>query len=90
MGEHRISLKIEFSMHGHTDKMDAWWNFTERDVPGVDYRAIEWLQSQYEKAMDKYLEAQFSADMRRQAEVENREREEFERLKAKFEPPQQS
>ncbi|MEH2501266.1 hypothetical protein V1290_000077 [Bradyrhizobium sp. AZCC 1578] len=60
------------------------WNFTEHDVPGVDYRAIEWLQEQHAKAMSNYLEAQCSADERQQAEVENREREELERLKAKY------
>lgn len=85
MGDHRISLKIQFSMHGHKDHLDAWWNFTERDVPGVDYRAIEWLQEQYEKAMDKYMDAQCSAEERNRAEIENAERETLARLKAKYE-----
>mgnify|MGYP001579130458 CR=1 FL=1 len=84
MGDHRISLKIEFSMHGHTDKLDAWWNFSEHDVQGIDYRAIEWLQQQYEKAMDNYLEAQCSAEEKRQAEIENIEREQLAKLKAKY------
>lgn len=85
MGDHRIGLKIEFSMHGHTEKLDAWWNFSERDVPGVDHRVIEWLQAQYEIAMDKYLEAECSAEERMRAEAENHEREELARLKAKYE-----
>lgn len=88
MGEHRFSIKIEFSMHGHEDKLDAWWNFSDGSSPveGVDHRVIEWLQAQHEKAMDKYLDAQYSAEERRGAERENAEREELARLKAKYEP----
>jgi hypothetical protein len=85
MGDHRISLKIEFSMHGYEDKLDAWWNFYDDEVHGVDQRAIEWLRECHERAMDKYLEARCSAEERRNAEAENAEREQLARLKAKYE-----
>lgn len=85
MGDHRINLKITFEMHGHKEELDAWWNFSAGDVPGVDHRAIEWLQAQYEKAMDSYLDDQFSDETRRQAEIERTEREILERLKDKYE-----
>ena len=86
MGDHRISLKITFEMHGHKDELDAWWNFTEHDVPGVDYRVIEWLQEQYDEAMSNYMDAQCATEIRQQAETENVEREMLAKLKTKYEP----
>lgn len=85
MGDHRISIKIDFDMHGHHDKLDVWWNFSEQDVPGVDYRVIEWLQKAHEKAMDKYLDAQFSREERAAAEREEAERKLLSKLKDKYE-----
>ena len=83
MGDHRVSLKVEFSMHGHEAKIDQWVNYT----PDYAERIAEWLRVQIEKAMDNYLEAEWDAGILRRKEVEGRERAELERLKAKYEPP---
>jgi hypothetical protein len=80
MGEHRVSIKISFEMHGHKAEQDSWVNWSD-DVP---QRWAEWIEAQHEKAMDRYLDAQFKDEERRAAERENAERLEFERLKAKF------
>ena len=85
MGEHRFSIKIEFEMHGHKDKWDAWLNFSERDVPHIDHRVVEWLQEQHMRAMDNWFDAEADEATRRKAEIENSERKELERLKAKYE-----
>jgi hypothetical protein len=82
MGDHRISLKVEFEMHGHKAKIDQWVNYT----PNYAEQIAEWLREQIEKGMDNYLEAEFEAGIVKRAETEARERAELERLKAKYEP----
>lgn len=82
MGDHRISLKAEFSMHGHTAKIDQWVNYSENYVEEI----AEWLRTQIEIGMDRYLEVEHGADILRKSKVEAAERAELERLKAKYEP----
>lgn len=89
MGDHRASVKIEFSMHDHEDKVDFWINYSPDDdcCPyKVDRRVLEWLTKAYEKAMDNWFDQQYDAEMMRKAEIEKQEREELARLKAKYEP----
>ena len=57
MGDHRASIKIEWSMHGHTQKADMWWNYYPcDDCYGyrVDKRVLEWLTEQYDKSMSNW------------------------------------
>ena len=82
MGDHRISLKVEFEMHGHKAKIDQWVNYTPNYADGI----AEWLRLQIEKGMDNYLEAEYEADILRKTEIEAAERAQLERLKAKYEP----
>ena len=82
MGDHRVSLKVEFHMHGHEAKIDQWVNYHDGYVEGI----ADWLRHQIEIAMDKYAEAQWGRDMARNAEVEAAERDELARLKAKYDP----
>ena len=87
MGDHRASIKIEFSMHGHEDKCDMWLNyFPNEDCTSclVDRRVLVWLSEAYETAMHKYFEAKYDADMIAAAKQENKEREELARLQAKY------
>lgn len=86
MGDHRASIKVEFEMHGHAAKHEMWINWTPDDQTGVDRRVTEWFEAEAQKAMDKWWEAEEKAQDREQAEAENRERAELARLKAKFEP----
>lgn len=82
MGDHRVSLKVDFHMHGHEAKIDQWVNYT----PDYVEKTADWLRRQIEIAMDRYMDAEYDRDMARNAEVEDAERKELERLKAKYEP----
>ena len=84
MGEHRASIKVEFSMHGHTDKVDLWINWSPDDN-GVDRRITEWVAKQAEKAMDKWWNQDDRRESRRLADQEAAERAELQRLKEKYE-----
>ena len=86
MGDHRASIKIEFSMYGETKKADMWINWSPDDYQGVDRRVIEFFEQAAHEMSFKYYEAQERAERRRQKEAaEEHERQEYERLRAKFE-----
>jgi len=88
MGDHRASIKIEFSMHGHEAKTDMWVNYHPADdcVPHkVDRRVLEWLTTAYEEAMNRWFDAEFDQKEMDRAKAENAEREELARLKQKYE-----
>lgn len=88
MGDHRASIKIEFSMYGETKKADMWinWSPDGTDYHGVDQRVLDFF---YESACA--MKANFCERHERamriqqeKAEIEA-ERKEYERLKVKFE-----
>ena len=86
MGDHRASIKLEFAMHGVEAKQNMFINWSPDDN-GCDRRITEWFEAQVEKAMDKWSEEQWQADKEnRSRQVEEADRKEFARLKAKFEP----
>ena len=81
MGDHRISFRAEFEMHGHKAKVDQWINYSEswsQEIAG-------WLEAEIGVAMGKYFDAQYDAKQLAEAERENKERDELARLKAKYE-----
>jgi hypothetical protein len=82
MGDHRVSIKLEFSMHGHEAKNDWWLNWSDN----IPERVAEWVEGQKSKAMDKYFEAENLEEERRAALLEDVEREQLAKLKAKYEP----
>ena len=81
MGDHRISLKVEFKMHGHEANIDQWVNWT----PNYADRIHDWLVEQIDIGRGKWFDAEFDAQMIREAEVERSEREQLELLKEKYE-----
>jgi hypothetical protein len=83
MGDHRFELKAEFSMHGHEKKIN--WNLNWSD--SIPERLAEWVEQQYQEAMNFWYEAEWTAEDHRNAEIERTERAELDRLKAKYEPP---
>ena len=86
MGDHRASIKIEFSMYGETKKADMWINWSPDDYQGVDRRVIEFFEQAAHEMSFKYYEAQELANKRQQKKAEaEAERKEYERLKEKFE-----
>lgn len=83
MGDHRASIKIEFSMYGETKKADMWinWSPDTSECSGVDQRVIDFFQEAYAQMYSKHWEDYHDALER---ENERAERKEYERLKAKF------
>lgn len=92
MGDHRASVKIEFTFHGKTETYGGWINWApwaeSAECEGVDNRIVEFFRNATHEGMARYEErmAEYHAESRK-AETEKREREELERLKAKYEAP---
>jgi hypothetical protein len=87
MGDHRASIKIEFSMYGETTKADMWinWSGSSSECSDVDQRVINFFRKSYEDMYNKHMEDTWRAERRRKdREAEERELKEFERLKAKY------
>lgn len=75
-------------MHGIVEKADMWINWSPEfgDSRGVDRRIIEFFERASNKAMDKYDEELWdSQEEERKRISEEKDRKEFERLKAKYE-----
>ncbi len=81
MGDHRISLKVDFEMHGHKAKIDQWVNWT----PDYPEKIYDWLKEQIDAAMDKHWDAELDAEKLDEARKEKAERDELARLRAKYE-----
>ena len=89
MGDHRASIKIEFSMYGETKKADMWINWSPSDYQGVDQRVIDFFEQSAQEMSAKYWEQQYRAERRqKKKDEEEAERKEYERLKSKFEGEQ--
>jgi|GEM_PF-6755656 len=86
MGDHRASIKIEFSMYGETKKANMWINWSPDNDQGVDRRVIEFFEDAANSMSAAYYEVQEHAAREYQKTVEEEaERKEFDRLKKKFE-----
>ena len=86
MGDHRASIKIEFSMYGETKKADMWINWSPDDYHGVDQRVVNFFSEAAQQMSEKFWEAQERAERRQRKKAEEEaERKEYDRLKAKFE-----
>ena len=86
MGDHRASIKGEFSMYGETRKIDMWINWSpDSDYQGVDQRVLDFFRDAAWQMRARY-ESQFLEAMLKEqaAELEKKERSEYERLRAKF------
>lgn len=87
MGDHRVSIKATFEMHGVKEKLDWWLNWSDE----IPQRVSDWVEQQKEKAMQKLLaeDAEYQEQKAREqrAADEANERAEYERLKAKFGQP---
>ena len=91
MGDHRASIKVEFSMYGETKKADMWINWSDSfsECSDVDQRVIDFFREAHAAMYAKFMEEEWRAERKRAArEAEERERKELERLKAKYEGEQ--
>lgn len=85
MGDHRCTIKIEFSIHGKTYKQEWNINYFAND-DDIDQRIVDWFaecwkdaHSRWQANVDKYFKEQ------REQETREAELEELARLKAKYE-----
>ena len=88
MGDHRASIKAEFSMYGETKKCDMWinWSPDSSDYQGIDQRVLDFFHNAAHEMQARYYEEQAAyAACYRELQLEERERSEYARLKAKFE-----
>ena len=88
MGDHRASIKIEFSMYGETKKADMWinWSPDHSDCHGVDQRVVDFFaQSANEMSANFWASVERDARRRQKQAEEEAERKEYERLRVKFE-----
>lgn len=87
MGDHRADIKIEFSFHGKTYKMDAWINWCP-DSDGdwvIDRRVVDFFRASYEDGMGRYnamVEKNYQKE--HAAEIEAGERAQLKQLKEKY------
>ena len=76
MGDHRADVKIDFTFHGKTYKMDAWINWSP-EAGGcwcIDERVVEFFRASYEDGIDRY-NAMVHESEREQREKAQREQE---------------
>lgn len=86
MGDHRVSFKIEIEFHGVKDKYDAYLNWFDDEVEGVDQRIVDFVRDVYRRGMDAYNNDVYESQReQRERETEDKERKELARLKDKYE-----
>lgn len=99
MGDHRVTIRIIWEMHGHkADSGEMWCNGSSYEA--LPSMARDWLEEQHRISMQRWDDEQFEAEQeRKKEETEKNERAELSRLKAKYEsapvpseppPPDQS
>lgn len=94
MGDHRASIKIEFTFHADEPAvLDAWYNWdwsgSCSECHGVDQRIIDFFRAETEKGMDRYYEeCESSLEKKRDAQKQER-RLLYEELKKEFGGEQQ-
>ena len=87
MGDHRATVKIEFTYHGKTETQEWFINWMPiSECLGVDQRIVDWFlektragDNRYMAAIEEYFTAQ------RKTVQEKAEREQLATLKAKYE-----
>lgn len=90
MGDHRASIKIEMEFHGIKDKADMWINYDPYycSTCNVDRRIVEFIQSVYNRGIEKYEEAQRKYnEEQNKKRIEAEERSTLERLEKKYRTP---
>ena len=87
MGDHRAECHIQFTIHDKEYRLDLdWVNWGGFDDNGLDYRVREFFSESWDDAYGRYMkqcEELHAADNAKI--IEEQERKELERLKAKYE-----
>lgn len=86
MSDHRFYIKVEFSIYGEDYDWEASLNWDNHDGV-IDSRIIDWFERYYNEARAKWDEQNAIDDRAKEARrIEQSERAELARLKAKYEP----
>lgn len=80
MGEHRVSIKIQFSMHGFENEWDAWLNWSDT----IPEQVADWIEKQKDEAMSRWWNVQEEYTLYDRALAENEERDLLKQLKEKY------
>lgn len=62
MGDHRASIKIEFTMHGVTSKTDMWINWWEGACSDLPSALRKFLAEAESKSMWAYYDAEYEIE----------------------------
>jgi hypothetical protein len=87
MGDHRATVKIEFTFHGKTYKMDSWinWSCWGSDESGIDQRVVDFFREATRDGLARYEAAEAERYQREHAaEIEAHERAQLARLQSKY------
>ena len=86
MGDHRAEVKVEMTLHGKT--YTHHWGWINWDIHGgIDRRVTEWFEECSRDALARFHDEMWKAEAdEREAATEAKDRAEFERLKAKYDP----
>ncbi len=84
MGDHRVSIKINFEMHGLKRKHECWLNWSD----GIPEDFSRMIESWKDEAMERFLQEDmdYQEELRQQKlrQVEKEERATLKRLKEKY------
>ena len=85
MGDHRVTIRIIWEMHGHkADSGEMWCNGTPSEA--LPSMARDWLERQHDISMRRFFDEQDKwEEEQRKPQIEAEERAELARLKAKYE-----
>mgnify|MGYP001616746596 FL=1 len=85
MGDHRASIRVEFTIHDKTYSNEWWINWFD-DGTGVDHRITDWFRECWYNALARYTaQTEELYANERAADIERAERADLARLKTKYE-----
>jgi hypothetical protein len=89
MGDHRFDCEIKFRFHGKVYTFGpCWLNWSTSECDDIDQRIVDFFRESVHDAMGRFREREDASRREHEAGLrDKREREEYERLKAKYGEP---
>lgn len=84
MGDHRVSIKINFEMHGLKKKYDAWLNWSDCIPEDISSMIEKWKDDAMDKFYAEDEKYRAKQEKLKLMQVENEERALLEKLKEKY------
>lgn len=85
MGDHRAEIKVDFTIHGKTYKLNLDWINYFDNGNGIDQRVVDFFSESWDDARGRF-DAECAEYHRRQYAAQNElaERQQYAALKARF------